>query len=344
MQVVDVGQRDVERGALDVAGRDAGASEVDDHLALRGYGRGDEARLVRGVLQGEVGAYDGGGCAGGYLSGKTAEHTAGGLVFEGSYFGGHTVYGAGLLKGIVGQETTAIDIGRVEGVVDIAEQAALGERGLPDAQLVDVAVEAFAQSHHGTLHGGHVGLGNDSSALTVDVERGSLTANDIQGQVIGALQVGEVLDAGHRGALLTVVQMQVVGGIVVEAQAVLRHTACLEDCGLPFWLGVHLRPQLDGIAVATTGVDARDVSLGRLVGFDVEHVVGILNGPSVLQCDVMRMALVGDDVAVSLVHGPVVHQSIDIVVFRLILRGSCLGHVAVDVKEAQVMDLCRDRT
>ena len=186
MQVVDVGQGDVECGALNVAWRDAGTSEVNDHLALRCHGRGDEPRLVRGVLDGRGGLDEHRGGAGN-LSGKTAEHSGGGQVFEGFYLGGDAVYSARLLEGIVSHEATAIDVGGVDGVVDVAEQTALAERGLPDAQFVDKGDGgAAANGQRGALQRRHVGLGDDSGALTVEIERGGLSANHVQGYMMPA--------------------------------------------------------------------------------------------------------------------------------------------------------------
>ena len=48
----------------------------------------------------------------------------------------------------------------------------------------------------------------------------------------------------------------------------------------------------------------------------------------------MRVAMVGGDMAMSLVHGPVVDQTVDIAVLGLILRSGRLMHVAPDVVEA----------
>ena len=50
------------------------------------------------------------------------------------------------------------------------------------------------------------------------------------------------------------------------------------------------------------------------------------------------MACVCQHCTVPLIHGPVIGQAIDVVVFRLIFRGGGLMDVAVDVEQAQVVD------
>ena len=95
---------DVQRRAFDVAGREAGTRQVDDHLALRGYGRGDKTRLVGRVLQGRGVLEEGVGMVV-HLGGGTAEHTAGGHVLHGGHLGRHAIHLADLLKGIVGHES-----------------------------------------------------------------------------------------------------------------------------------------------------------------------------------------------------------------------------------------------
>ena len=58
----------------------------------------------------------------------------------------------------------------------------------------------------------------------------------------------------------------------------------------------------------------------------------------------MGVAAVGSRGTMTLVHGPVVGQAVDITVLRLIFRGGGLVHVAADVVEAQVVHVGRDAT
>ncbi len=345
MQVAHLIDGDVERGALQLACRESDHRQVDDHLAVRGHRSDGEHRLVGRVLQwrreGDQARRVGG------------QHHGSGLrshVLQRNHLRRDAVLLARLLEGIVGHQSARIDVGGVYRVVHVAEQAALAERGVPDAYLVDEGQHLVVPAHDEAcaLHGRHVGLGDDRRALSVEVERGGLSAHHVQRVVVVAAQVGEGLMAGHHLRLPAVVQHQVLQA--VEAQVQVRHLVQVRHRAVRVGRGgfehrLALRvaalvvPHLYGVALAIAGAHLRDVGHDALRLVDHQPVVLVLQLPHILHHEVVRVAQVAGHGAVALVHGPEVCQSIDVAVLGIVLLLVGFRQVAAVVVQSQRVDV-----
>ena len=143
--------------------------------------------------------------------------------------------------------------------------------------------------------------------------------------------------AGHHLFLLSVAQHPVLLGVEVEAQAVGIARTRLEDGGSFGSTLCDMCPQLDGIAVAHAGIDSCDVGLHSLSVAKACGIVHVVYQPGVVDLEVVGVAHVGGHGAVSLIHGPVVHEAVVIAVFSLAPHGRRLVDIAVDVEQAQVV-------
>ena len=267
-------------------------------------------------------------------------------VLQGLHHRGDTIVFARLLEGIVGHKAATVDVGGVDGVVHVLLQTSLAERGVPDAQFIDPGILGIlAHDEHGAFQWRHIGLGDDGCALAVEIEAGCLAAHHVECQMTPVHDFGEVLGTGHHDGILVVVENQVLLPVVVQLQfVVLLLVFALVGRGR---LEYHIlavivadsMPQLYGIAVAGPGGDLCDVGLRTLVVVHAQAVVHVLQEPAVGNGEVVGVALVGGREAVALVKWPVVGQSIDVAVLGLILGGGGLVNVAIDIVEAQRVDV-----
>ena len=150
-------------------------------------------------------------------------------------------------------------------------------------------------------------------------------------------QVGEILIAGHNLRLLAIVEHHILHAVEAQAQFRLLVQEVAGNGGNGrlenhlVLVAIIVVPHLDGIAVAPCGGDGADVGLRTVFVVNAQTVVLVLQYPGVLHGEVVGMARVGGHGAVTLVHGPVVGQSIDVVVLGLILLGSGYAHVAINI-------------
>ena len=141
-----------------------------------------------------------------------------GHILEREDLGRYTKDHAVLLEGIVCHEAARVDVGGVQRIVHVLQQAFLRECSPPDAQLVDVARRVLAKLHPAACQCWHVGLGNDRRAPAVHIEHCRLPAHHVQCQVV-PVAVGCHVGGSHRLLLQTVGEHHVLVFVVVQLQA-----------------------------------------------------------------------------------------------------------------------------
>ena len=124
----------------------------------------------------------------------------------------------------------------------------------------------------------------------------------------------------------------------VETIGILR--ACLEYAFLAFACRVAEVPQFDGVALVDVGIDMPDIHAhtgGILHVLQTEGEVRIVDQPIPVHLEVMGVTRIGSHVAMAFVHRPIVHQTIDITVLGLVLRGSDIVQIAAVAVEGEVV-------